>query len=144
MYRLSRYSCTHLLATVARHQLNKKGGHSSEDDRQKLFTEACERYQLSGKILLADREFIGEKWLSFLVSNKIDFIIRMSRTCYKKPISESLGFVYSKLEKMALKARKTKKSILKQFQMKGNTYSVVIGVHQKVWGNHAANFLMHS
>ena len=77
MYRLSRDSYTHLLATVARHQLNKKGGHSSEEDRQKLFTEACERYQLSGKILLADREFIGEKWLSFLVSKKIDFIIRM-------------------------------------------------------------------
>ena len=126
MYCLSWDCYSHLLATDARHQLNKKGGHSSEEDRQKLFTEACERYQLSGKILLADREFIGEKWLSFLVSKKIDFIIRMSKTCYKKPISESLGFVYSKLEKMALKARKTKKSVLKQFQMKGNTYSVVI------------------
>lgn len=91
------------------HQLNKKGGHSSEEDRQKLFTEAYERYQLSGKILLADREFIGEKWLSFLVNKKIDFIIRMSKTCYKKTISESLGFVYSKLEKMALKAKKRRK-----------------------------------
>ena len=75
MYRLSWDSHTHLLATDARHQLNKKGGHSSEEDRQKLFTKACERYQLSGKILLADREFIGEKWLAFLVSKKIDFII---------------------------------------------------------------------
>ena len=131
MYCLSRYSYTHLLATDARHQLNKKGGHSSEDDRQKLFTEACERYQLSGKILLADREFIGEKWLAFLVSKKIDFIIRMSKTCYKKPISESLGFVYSKLEKMAMKAKKTKKSVLKQFQMKGNIYSVVIVKNDK-------------
>ena len=61
MYRLSQDSHAHLLATDARHQLNKKGGHSSEEDRQKLFTKACERYQLSGKILLADREFIGEK-----------------------------------------------------------------------------------
>ena len=113
------------------HQLNKNGGHSSEEDRQKLFTEASERYQLSGKILLADREFIGEKWLSFLVSKKIDFIIRMSKTCYKKPISESLGFVYSKLEKMAIKSKKTKKSVLKQFQMKDNTYSVVIVKNDK-------------
>ena len=76
-------------------------------------------------------QFIGEKWLSFLVSKKIDFIIRMSKTCYKKPISESLGFVYSKLEKMALKAKKTKKSVLKQFQMKGNIYSVVIVKNDK-------------
>ena len=55
----------------------------------------------------------------------------MSKTCYKKSISESLGFVYSKLEKMALKARKTKKSVLKQFQMKGNTYSVGIVKNDK-------------
>ena len=34
MYRLSRYCYSHLLATDARHQLNKKGGHSSEEDRQ--------------------------------------------------------------------------------------------------------------
>ena len=68
------------------------------------------------------------------VSKKIDFIIRMSKTCYKKPISESLGFVYSKLEKMALKAKKTKKSVLKQFQMKGNIYSVVI-VYSDEWGS---------
>ena len=41
------------------HQLEKKGGHSSEQDRQTLFTEACERYQLAGKILLADRDWAG-------------------------------------------------------------------------------------
>ena len=50
---------SHLLATDARHQLNKKGGQSSEEDRQKLFTEARERYQLSGKILLADCDWAG-------------------------------------------------------------------------------------
>ena len=55
----------------------------------------------------------------------------MSKTWYKKPISESLGFIYSKLEKMALKAKKTKKSLLKQFQMKGNIYSVVIVKNDK-------------
>jgi len=59
MYCLSWHCNSHLLATVARHQLNKKGGHSSEEDRQKLFTEACERYQLSGKILLADCDWAG-------------------------------------------------------------------------------------
>ena len=59
MYCLSRDCSSYLLATDARHQLNKKGGHSSEEDRQKLFTEACERYQLSGKILLADCDWAG-------------------------------------------------------------------------------------
>ncbi len=32
---------------------------------------------------------------------------------------------------MALKAKKTKKSVIKQFQMKGNTYSVVIVKNDK-------------
>ena len=59
MYCLSRDYNSHLLATNARHQLNKKGGHSSEEDLQKLFTEACERYQLSGKILLTDCDWAG-------------------------------------------------------------------------------------
>ena len=64
----------------ARHKLNKNGGQFSEENQQKLFTKVCERYQPSGKIPLADREFIGEKWLAFLVWRKIDFIIRMSMT----------------------------------------------------------------
>ena len=59
MYCLS-WDCNyHLLATVARHQLNKKGGHSSEERQQNLFTEACELYQLFGKILLAAYDWTG-------------------------------------------------------------------------------------
>ena len=54
LHRLSWHCYSHLSATVARHQLNKKREHFSEEDRQKLFTEACERYQVSGKILLVD------------------------------------------------------------------------------------------
>ena len=40
-------------------QLDKNGGHSSEQDRQDLFIEACKRYELSGKILLADCDWAG-------------------------------------------------------------------------------------
>lgn len=66
-----------------------------------------------------------------MVNKKVDFIIRMSKTCYKKPILATLSFVYSKLEKMALKAKMAKKSVIKQFQMKGNIYSVVIVKNDK-------------
>lgn len=40
-------------------QLHKKG-HSSEVERQQLMTEALGYYRLQGKILLADREYVGE------------------------------------------------------------------------------------
>lgn len=112
-------------------QLDKNGGHSSEQDRQDLFIEACKRYELSGKILLADREFIGEKWLLFLVSRNIDFIIRMSKTCYKIPISQSQGYVHSKLEKLATNAAKSRRGVFKKFQIKEHTYSVVIVKNDK-------------
>ena len=129
------------MATVARHQLNKKGGilqrmidksYSPKPANDTNFLVKFYWQIVTG----LEFQFIGEKWLSFLVNKKIDFIARMNKTCYKKHISESLGFVYSKLKKMAMKAKKTKKSVLKQFQMKGNTYSVVIVKNDKndPWG----------
>ena len=44
--------------------------------------------------ILKSRNLIGAEFkdelISLLVNKKIDFIIRMSKTCYKKSISESL------------------------------------------------------
>lgn len=105
LHDLPRSCYPYLLATVSRHQLDKNGGYSYQEDRKELFLQACNRYQLAGNILLADREFIGQKWLLFLVEIKIDFIIRMSKTCCKLPISEAPVFVHSKLEKITLKAK---------------------------------------
>lgn len=46
-------------------QLDKNGGHSSQEDRKELLLQTCNSYQLAGKILFADREFTGQKWLLF-------------------------------------------------------------------------------
>ena len=56
-------------------------------------------------------QFIGEKWLSFLVNKKIDFIIRMSKTGYKIPISQSQGYVHSELENLATNAAKSRRGV---------------------------------
>ncbi len=100
-----------------------KEGHSSEADREKLFKEAIGYFNLKGKILLADQEFIGQQWLKYLVGEQIDFVIRMSETCYKIPISQATGAAYSKLKKQAYKR---KRGVFKQFDMQENIYSVVI------------------
>ena len=39
--------------------------------------------------------------------------------------------MYSKLEKIVLKSTKTKKSVIKQFQMNGTTYSIVMVKNDK-------------
>ncbi|MFC0185959.1 transposase [Pseudarcicella hirudinis] len=103
-------------------QLDKNGGHSSQEDRQNLILQASEIFNLSGKVLLADREFVGDEWLKFLKDAQIDFIIRLSKTCYKKRITQSIGVSHSSLEKKALK-RKT--AIGKVFRLNGNEYTFV-------------------
>lgn len=87
------------------HQLNKKGGHSSQEDRQKLLQESIKIFDLSSKILIADREFVGEDWFKFLTDNHIDFVIRLSKTCYKNPINQSWGNSHAYLTQKAQKRK---------------------------------------
>ena len=104
------------------HQLDKKGGHSSQEDRKKLMKDAIKIFDLSKKILLADREFVGEDWLKFLTDNHIDFVIRLSKTCYKTPVNKSWGKSHAYLEK---KAQQRKSAIGKVFDLNGDKYTFV-------------------
>lgn len=51
------------------HQLNKKGGHSSQEDRKELIKDAIKIFDLSKKILIADREFVAAMELEMNGSN---------------------------------------------------------------------------
>lgn len=103
-------------------QLHKKG-HSSEVDRQKLMAEALSYYRLQGKILLADREYMGEKWLRYLCLEGIDFVIRLSEGCYRLAISAAPGPAYSKLTRQAYHR---KRGVIKQFTLNGCSMSIVM------------------
>jgi hypothetical protein len=52
------------------------------------------------KILVADREFIGDAWFTFLSDASLDFVIRLRKGQYKEQIN------YKQLEKKALKRGK--------------------------------------
>lgn len=103
-------------------QLAKKG-HSNEEERQQLLTEALKRYKLKGKILLADREYIGENWLAFLVKEGIEFVIRLPEGCYKLPIGAAPGAAYSKL---CRQTHRRKRGVIKTFTLNGCSLSVVV------------------
>lgn len=47
-------------------------GHSISLERQQLITDAARLFDLKGKILLADREYVGDDWLPFLADMGID------------------------------------------------------------------------
>ena len=103
-------------------QLPKKG-HSSEMERQQLMREALSYYRLRGKILLADREYIGEKWLRQLHQDGIDFVIRLSEGCYRLAISAAPGPAYSKLTRQAYHR---KRGVIKGFILNGCAMSIVM------------------
>ena len=64
-----------------------KGGGSSIEDRKSLIEGMFSLAQtigrsLTGSILLADREFIGQKWFEYLLSKKLSFVIRLREKMY--------------------------------------------------------------
>jgi len=73
-----------------------KGGTSSTKDRTKMLAKVIKfigRDKI--RVLLADREFVGEEWFRFLIEQKIPFIIRIKqnsmveglRKGYKVPVA---------------------------------------------------------
>lgn len=62
-------------------QLDKKGN-STQQERQSLLNKAIEVATLSSALLLADREFIGEDWIDYLVKQRINFMIRLPKSAY--------------------------------------------------------------
>lgn len=59
-----------------------KKGTSNYDERVDLLERAIERFDLRGKLLLADREYIGVEWFKFLIDNGLDFCIRSRERAY--------------------------------------------------------------
>ncbi len=60
----------------------QKKGTSNYAERVDLLGRAIERFDLRGKLLLADREYIGVEWFEFLIDNGLDFCIRSRDRAY--------------------------------------------------------------
>jgi len=101
----------------------KKQGHSSQEERNKLLTKALKIYQLKGKTLIADREYIGTEWFAHLVDHGIDLIIRLKKDTYRTYVNRSSGAAYSKMEKQAYTR---KHGVSKPVEIEGRTYTLVI------------------
>ncbi len=78
-------------------------GISSQWHRKLLLRVALKLFDLQGKVLLGDREYIGEQWFKALKKASIDFVIRLRAGNYQQEI-EQRGKPVSKLEQKA-KAR---------------------------------------
>jgi hypothetical protein len=86
-------------------KIYKHEGVLSEEARIAFMNKALRHFDLSDKTLLGDREFIGDKWFSFLDQSGIKFVIRIRKKQYKKQIngSDTGPERYEKLLAKALK-----------------------------------------
>ena len=91
-------------------ELDKKGA-SNLEERKSVIDGAFKLFDLTGYILLADREYHGEDWFIYLINKGLEFDIRLKKGCYRNAIDALSGekakgnFIqksrYSRLEKLA-------------------------------------------
>lgn len=62
--------------------LDKKGN-SNQDERIELLRQFIKVFGVKRiRCLVADREFVGQKWFEFLIKNRIDFVMRLKENFY--------------------------------------------------------------
>lgn len=121
--------------------LSKKG-HSSQDERLSFFKKVLNRYDLRGKCLLADREYIGRDWFSFLRQQGIDFVIRLKKGIYRDEVDawtarssnkETVQHLrYSGLEHQAKLPKYHRKGVAKEVIIENKKYLLVV-VRNQNW-----------
>ena len=100
----------------------KKLGISNQKERKKMFSRVFKHFNLSGKILLADREYIGEKWFKYLVDNDLDFVIRLRDKNYQKYVNATTGRTYQQMKQKVLRSKKPNKALKKRISIQGTNY----------------------
>jgi hypothetical protein len=103
-------------------------GISSQWHRRWLLRMACKLFSLKGKVLLADREYIGSEWFALLEEKEISFVIRLRKGNYEQQI-EQKGKKTAKLERKA--RAKVGKVVWQSFTLQGHCYSFVLKAYRE-------------
>ena len=64
---------------------------------------------MTGKTLLADREYIGQKWFDELLSLDLEMIIRIRKSDYKSIINSFEGKTHQQLSLKVIRSKKKNK-----------------------------------
>lgn len=115
-------------------------GVSSQEERELFMKEVLQRYNLEGMILLADREYIGEKWFVFLRNKGIHFIIRLKKDIYRHFVDTELNPIegqsgryksfqkkrYSHLYRLANSVKYQNTGVAKHIRIEGEVFLFVM------------------
>ncbi len=106
-------------------ELNKKG-QSNEEERIEFIKQACSKYNLTGKTLIADREYIGRKWFEALFSLDLEIVIRVRKSDYKELVNSFQGKTHEQLSLKILQSKKKNKVCSKQIKIAGKTVQFIV------------------
>ena len=101
-------------------------GISSERERKKIFRRIFKLYDLCGKTLIADREYIGKEWFKYLQDQGLDFIIRLRKNSYRKAINACKGKTWEEMERKVLNSKLPNKALKKRVTIEGLEYNFVV------------------
>lgn len=120
----------------------QKKGTSNLKERKRVIKKAMKHYNLKDKVLLADREYIGEDWFCFLKDHGIDFVIRLRKKNYREAINAAEGKSYATLEKKALRSRKPGKALGKSITLQGKRFTFVVLKNPKAGADEPLIYLL--
>ena len=104
----------------------QKHGISNIEERIDLMRRVLRTFDLSGKTLLADREYIGIEWFKFLLANDLDFIIRLKKNTYYQYIDAAAGKSAQQMIDKVKRSKVANKSMRKAFNMQGMSLYFVV------------------
>jgi hypothetical protein len=104
-----------------------KLGISSQWQRKLLLRLAQKLFKLRGKILLADREYIGTEWFKSLHQVALDFVIRLRAKNFQQQL-ELKGRAVSQMENKA--KGKLGSLVWKKFELDAYTYYYVLKAYK--------------
>jgi hypothetical protein len=117
----------------------QKKGISSVEEREELLKKAQALYALTGKTLIADREYIGKEWFQALAKAGINFVVRVRKGIYREYVDKAKGHSYSKLVR---KAKKGKRPIGKPVNIEGLHLTFVVVTNKQVHAKEDVLYLL--
>ena len=103
-----------------------KLGISSVKERKRMFKRVFRHFSLKGKVLMADREYIGTDWFNFLMDNGLQFIIRLRKKNYQRYVNQMPGKSYQQLIDKVLRSKLADKAVGKTIEIEGKPYTFVV------------------
>ena len=96
---------------------------------------------MSGKVLVADREYIGPEWFKAWQEAGLHWVVRLRRNLYRQAINQAPGWRYSKWRQ---RAKSRQRAVSKKIELEGLTVTLVVVANQQAQAKEEVLYLLSS